>query len=440
MAAEKKIIDTAKDNGEFHSYISPSNTECAKCPAAGWREFSVKRRNAFITDYASVFMGIGRQHVIEAFSDSNKENEEGTKNHEWLATMIETGDMGIAGEPLPEYAPRLIEIYEEIRDHLADATEVWIEQRFENKGLDSGGSADCVYVVDDVLYVRDLKNGRVPVKATSWQLLRYAGAVMDYMGWPKYIKKIVLIIDATRFVGDRAEVTPEELRDFAKRILRDQMSAANKLNPDPKPGDHCRYCKAAPYCEESHEWVRSVAKRVETFDPKNDFGKMTIDELEQFYSDIHAIMSSRGIMETVKTELKRRAMLGFEKLTKATLKDGKTVHRWKPNVGPEKAPEIVKRMDSAGAIFTKTGKLKSLKQLQQLFPWSAGAIAEQYANMQNAPKEAIVAWFNTLLVNDPDALVEKKLVSPAKYIEFLPEDAREEFINTTQYSPSLFIS
>lgn len=441
MTKQTKLAPMQKPE-EFHSYVSPSNTKCAKCPAAGFREDFVNRRNRFIMDYATHFMGVGdREQVLAEFSDRTEQNSSGTAAHAWLEKKLTGQDPGMAPE---EYAYMLEKIAEEIMEDLEQASEVYIEERWANVGLDSGGSADVVYRMDHMIVVRDLKNGRVPVRAeNNWQMMRYAGGVMDRLGWPEEVTHIRMVIDATRFEQSEWVITTGALKEFAFNTLRGQMLAANSLNPKAVPGTHCKYCDASPYCKEGWENAERVLLEAQAFD--GEFGNMELGQLEEQAAKIHAIVSSSAMLDKIKAEIKRIAVLnntmfGDTGLKKCDLRPGRTMKNWAvPVSGKMLAEKFGSKVSAKPMVLTPGGKVKSKKQLIAAFPEQSDTIEQHYAQMVADP-DATLQHFNTVLAGRPNLFEEVKPKKPsdvAKLIGNVPE--LQQMVTEKTTAPSLFI-
>ena len=431
------------DNGEFHSYISPSNTKCAKCPAAGYREFLVHRRNEFVIDYANHFIRDKAEVKIinEVFGDDTEQNNEGTLAHEWLEKKLR-GDEE-PGVPPAELQYPLERIAEGILDELSQASEVYLEERWINKGLDSGGSADVVYRIDDTIVVRDLKNGRVPVFAMmNWQLMRYAAGVLDRLGWPDDIKKVVMRIDATRFQGSEWVTTPSKLREFAKNILRKQLFDGNSLQPKPMPGTHCKNCDASPYCRDGWEWAERVLLEEQAIE--GDFGDCSLEELEERAARIHAVISSSAMLDELKKEIKRRAklneqMMGSTGLKRCDLREGRIIKKWKPDVSEDAIRSAIEENITARKlVLTPGGKTRSMLQLQSAFPEYSTWIAENWDALKDDP-DYTVEVFSHALREDEGLLFERKLKSPSQLTKIVEGDILQDMVVETQQSPALFI-
>lgn len=125
---------------------------------------------------------------------------------------------------------------------------------YKEDGSPATGTADCIQIGDDVLWVTDYKNGSgVPVDAEdNPQMKMYAlGALALYgMVYGDSIKRVRMTIvqPALKSVSDW-ETTREALEDWGASILRPTAEKALRGDPgDPNPGDWCRFCPAKYLC------------------------------------------------------------------------------------------------------------------------------------------------------------------------------------------------
>ena len=116
---------------------------------------------------------------------------------------------------------------------------------------------------EGLLIVYDYKHGRgVPVRAErNKQLMYYAlGACTGKHN--RIVKTVELVIVQPRCAAksdpvDRWRTTPDELLDFAA----DLREAAERTATAPEfvPGDHCKFCPAAPTCQARKDAALAVA-------------------------------------------------------------------------------------------------------------------------------------------------------------------------------------
>jgi len=112
------------------------------------------------------------------------------------------------------------------------------------------GTADCIFIIGDTIYVIDYKNGYLVVDVVNNpQLVFYAIATLDTYGlWSqiKHIKTVVVQPNADHVNGSIRS------HDYTIETLKQWVPVFRKaiLNPDQTPvaGEHCVYCPASPKC------------------------------------------------------------------------------------------------------------------------------------------------------------------------------------------------
>lgn len=131
-------------------------------------------------------------------------------------------------------------------------------------GSPATGTADCIQIAEDTLWVTDYKNGSgVPVDATeNDQMMMYAlGALALYA--PVYgdtIRRIKMTIvqPALHSVSDW-EVSRADLETWAQTILVPAAVKARSDDPgQPNPGDWCRFCRAKDLCRARRDKVLAL--------------------------------------------------------------------------------------------------------------------------------------------------------------------------------------
>lgn len=202
--------------------------------------------------------------------------EEGTAAHE-LAAMCLSGNM------LPHHNLGITLNNFEVTEEMADAVQVYfdtveqdrqegdelqVEQRFDLSHIYPGcfGTNDALIYRESegLLIVYDYKHGRgVPVSAKdNKQLLYYAlGAVTGKHN--RKVKTVELVIVQPRCASrsepvDRWRIDALGLLDFATD-LREAAERTNAVAPAYVPGDHCKFCRAAPTCQARKDAALAVA-------------------------------------------------------------------------------------------------------------------------------------------------------------------------------------
>lgn len=126
----------------------------------------------------------------------------------------------------------------------------------ENKpdGSPATGTADCIQIGDDTLWITDYKNGAgVPVDADhNPQMMIYAlGALMLYgpiYGDTIQTVKMTIVQPALRSVSD-FEIPRAELEEWGLEVLSPGAAKAASDDPgEPCPGDWCRFCPCKNTC------------------------------------------------------------------------------------------------------------------------------------------------------------------------------------------------
>ena len=112
------------------------------------------------------------------------------------------------------------------------------------------GTADCVIIHTDTIYVLDYKNGEgvyVDV-ADNAQLKTYALAAMRHFNKDQLINRVVTVViqPGMNNVAE-CDYTAAELDDWGVHVLRHAVNDAHN-NPWRAAGNHCKFCKAASTC------------------------------------------------------------------------------------------------------------------------------------------------------------------------------------------------
>lgn len=202
------------------------------------------------------------------------------------------------------------------------------------------GTSDTLVVVDDTLYVIDLKYGRRFVSPEeNKQLMLYALGALDVVSLAHDIEKVVLVIFQPKVSMQPAiwETTPEALEEFATMARIGANVAANMLNgsvpPKLVPGEsQCQWCKAKAVCPALKQETRAVVTAAASVD---DFDDLTEDVLAEKLADaspeaLGAAMAKVDLMEmfvkALRAETERRLVAG-EEVPGFKLVEGKKGHR-----------------------------------------------------------------------------------------------------------------
>lgn len=112
------------------------------------------------------------------------------------------------------------------------------------------GRGDAIIIADGVMEVIDFKYGAtVSVTAKNNPQMRlYALGAYNAYGWLYDIDCVQMTIFQPRNGGEKAEtITTKELLSWGKTI-KPIAAQAYKGDGELSPGDHCRFCRAAPRC------------------------------------------------------------------------------------------------------------------------------------------------------------------------------------------------
>ncbi|MCM1508463.1 MAG: DUF2800 domain-containing protein [Ruminococcus flavefaciens] len=142
---------------------------------------------------------------------------------------------------------------------------VLVEQRldFSRWVAESFGTADCIIVADGTLTVIDFKYGLgILVEAeNNSQMRMYALGALNLFESLYDIQTIRMIIFQPRRDNvSIAEITKDELLDWADKILVPAADLAAKGEGDYKAGKHCQFCKIKATCRKRAEYNLMLAQ------------------------------------------------------------------------------------------------------------------------------------------------------------------------------------
>lgn len=141
------------------------------------------------------------------------------------------------------------------------------------------GTGDVVLIADGTLEVIDLKYGKgVPVSAIGNPQLRlYAlGAWAEY-GYLYNIQYLAMTIVQPRLDSISTDtLSLADLLEWAETVVRPAAEKAIAGKGDPKPGPHCRWCRAKAICRARAD-RNMAALKYELHDPR----LLSIDEIGQ---------------------------------------------------------------------------------------------------------------------------------------------------------------
>lgn len=166
-------------------------------------------------------------------------------------------------EESEDYAAYIMNVIENIKDDAPDPL-VFVEQRVDfSKYVQEGfGTADCLIVEEDGIYVIDYKSGNTFVEAkNNSQLLCYALGAYEMFKDLFDIKQIAMVIYQPKRDNISCHVIElEDLLKWAKEVLAPTAALAYKGQGEFKAGDHCRFCRVKNTCRARAEYNLELAK------------------------------------------------------------------------------------------------------------------------------------------------------------------------------------
>ncbi|MCM1271472.1 MAG: DUF2800 domain-containing protein [Ruminococcus flavefaciens] len=204
--------------------------------------------------------------------------QQGTEAHELGAYHIEkalghkvhdpTEDLEFFDEEMAEctdaYRDFVLEQVELAKQSCPDPL-VLVEQRldFTRWVAESFGTADCVIVADEIMTVIDFKYGLgVLVDAeNNSQMRMYALGALNLFESIYDIKRVRMVIFQPRRNNvSSAELSKEELLQWADEVLIPAAALAAKGEGDYKAGKHCQFCKIKATCRKRAEYNLQMAQ------------------------------------------------------------------------------------------------------------------------------------------------------------------------------------
>jgi hypothetical protein len=188
----------------------------------------------------------------------------GKKAHAVGAEAIASWGKKSLGEFADTLGPYVSEILEIRKSVLANELACGIERRVDCPDVhpECFGTVDQWLIANNILYVYDLKYGRVPVHAYgNKQLLIYASGIMRILPATIEIKAIHFSIFQPNDYLSKTHWKRWNIRavDLRSHIEPIRAAAVNALSNDPlfSAGRHCRYCAARYNCR---EFARTVGE------------------------------------------------------------------------------------------------------------------------------------------------------------------------------------
>lgn len=241
---------------EYHAVLGPSSAKrWLSCPASVRLSEGISAKTSQYAEAGTAAHAIAELKARKRFMVMNART--------FKAQLKKLQENEYYSPEMEAYTDQYVEVLEQhamsfsVPPFIALETSVPIGSytgEYKEDGSPATGTADCIQIGDDVLWVTDYKNGSgVPVDAEdNPQMKMYAlGALALYgMVYGDSIKKVRMTIvqPALRSVSDW-ETTREALEDWGASILRPTAEKALRGDPgDPNPGDWCRFCPAKYLC------------------------------------------------------------------------------------------------------------------------------------------------------------------------------------------------
>lgn len=157
-------------------------------------------------------------------------------------------------EPVAEYVAYCCERIEYARARYGDKTLTYIELRvnFAHIVPEGFGTGDVVIITPEYVEIIDLKFGQgVKVSAIGNPQLRLYGAgALRFASIIYDVPEVRMCIVQPRLAHISEEVlTTEELAAWAADEVAPRAAAAMAGTGEFAPGDHCKFCRAAPRCK-----------------------------------------------------------------------------------------------------------------------------------------------------------------------------------------------
>ena len=282
-----------------HAFMSPSAfTTAKKCPASPLRQFQIEQLKELIRMSGTHFYGLTSDVDVDRFHQIVKEEndaaDDGTKLHsvfeksilekitdkEDIRDLIEEEKL-VTDMKGDEYIlDQLTTCTNEQLEMLGEAEWVGVEERMWVTGLPQYGTVDLSWLVDEVLYVRDLKTGRLDVATEdNDQLMNYAVGLLDkHQLWDR-VKTVKMKILGLRFKANEWEVNVKDLLTYKVEVMLPTFMAAYSINPEAVAGDHCLYCSAKVSCPEWQKKFKGLANK----HFENGFEDLDVDEQIELY-------------------------------------------------------------------------------------------------------------------------------------------------------------
>jgi len=331
-----------------HAFLAPSGAHITfKCAASALRSMQVNARIDLLSQVGAEFYGLDKE-ATDRFeinlSPDQTAAEDGTIYHEVFEECVDNGitspkdiqhiidqrDDLSSGAKTDEFIhKKLVHCIQEQIHFLEDCDFFVVEKKVKIKGLPQFGHTDLVAGKDRVMYMRDLKTGRVDVHAEgNEQLMVYAVGILDEMGWDRFdtveIKPLGLHWEADEWV-----VEVEDLLVFKNETMLPAFMNAYSINPTATPGDHCLYCDAKIHCKEWQEKFKALDNE---YFKNNDIKECDSDELVKMF---RMTKQADQLGKILNPELLQRAE-GFNPPKNIAVVKGRRIQKWKDEAAAAK--------------------------------------------------------------------------------------------------------
>lgn len=217
------------------------------------------------------------------------------------------------------------------------------------------GSSDAVLIYGDTLEVFDLKYGKgVKVEAEdNPQMMCYALGAYCGQGEFYDIANVRMTIIQPRLKHESSwAVTAVKLLDWARNELAPAALKAWNGEGDPKPGEHCRFCRVAAQCKALAAYTLDVTQK------QTEPGLMTLDEIAQLLPHFATIKSWISSVEefALASALEGDTIPGFKVV------EGRSIRKIS---NPYRAMDILEKNGISPENYLKPKELKSIGDLEK---------------------------------------------------------------------------
>lgn len=230
------------------------------------------------------------------------------------------------------------------------------------------GSSDAVLIYNNTLQVYDLKYGkgvRVMAKDNS-QMRCYALGALCGPGETYDIRTVIMTIVQPRLQHLSSDaMTADQLYQWGLEDLQPAAWRAWDGDGEPTPGDHCKFCKAAPQCQA----LRRMAEQ--TVSDSGRFTLLSPEELSDCLSKLPVIKDWVAALEeyALDSTLNGREIPGWKVV------EGRSVRKISD---PQTAVAVLTKAGFTPEEYFRPAELKTISDLERLvgkrnFPTLLGA-------------------------------------------------------------------